>query len=142
MQTSAAAIEDVTIAQWTWKTEAMRQMVRNICALALDRGRYGTFSALNLDEHGAAQHGGVGIAGSVFRALATLEVIAPDGVVVDGEFVQRYTHNAQGNRIGIWRLASSARAQALLDRLGAPAPVFTRQEEFELQSAGLTEQQT
>lgn len=107
--------------QWTWKTAAMETMAVAVCRLAIVRGTSGEFSAndLNLD------HGGQGIAGSIFTRLAADEVIAPVGWWGEATddpargharpiFQQKYVRNAGGNRIGVWRLKSHARASALL----------------------------
>jgi hypothetical protein len=100
--------------QWTWKTPAMAAMAAAICELALARGSHREFSALDLPTHTAAEHGGSGIAGAVFHRLAKDEVLCPVGGFVDAEFQQKTVKNAGGNRIGVWRLKSAARASALL----------------------------
>jgi len=100
--------------QWVWKTPAMEAMAVAICTLALERGPHREFSALDLPIHTAQQHGGGGIAGAVFHRLAKDEVLCPVGGFVDAEFQQKVVRNAGGNRIGVWRLKSAARASALL----------------------------
>lgn len=97
--------------QWTWKTPAMQAMAVAIARLALACGTAGEFSANDLK---LADHGGSGIAGSIFKRLAEDDVIAPVGGFVGGEFVQKFVKNAGGNRIGVWRLKSPARACRLV----------------------------
>lgn len=110
---------DVLVQQWTWKTPAMRDMTLAVCRVALGHEE---FSALDLARHGAAAHGGTGIAGSVFRQLADAGVIAPVGVFADGEFLQRRVRNENGNPVGVWQLKSRGLALALLRAHGEPAP--------------------
>lgn len=98
--------------QWAWKTPAMERMAAAICRLAIARGVSGEFSANDLKVE---DHGGPGIAGSIFTRLAADEVIAPVGGWCGCEFVQKYVRNAGGNRIGVWRLKSHARASRLLE---------------------------
>lgn len=105
---------DVLVAEWTWKTPAMKAMTLAVCTLAVERGVRGSFSALDLKTHGASAHGGSGIAGSVFRQLADAGVIAPVGGFIDGEFQQKTVPNEHGNRIGLWKLNSRALALSLL----------------------------
>ena len=109
--------------QWTWKTPAMAAMAVAICELALQRGAAREFSANDLPIHTAIEHGGTGICGSIFKRL--LE----DGVVVragffdaDRKFCPKITTNAGGNKIGVYRLASHAKASALI-RIHKAAPV-------------------
>jgi len=127
--TTAAPSSDVLVQEWTWKTPAMREMTVAVCRLALGAGMGTTFSALDLEAHGEEEHGGSGIAGSVFRQLAEARIIAPVGVF-DGEtFLQRRVRNAHGNPIGVWRLRNAGLARALLAR-HAPARVVCEQREF------------
>lgn len=111
---------EILVREWTWKTAAMKRMTLAVCELALARGE---FSALDLREHGEAAHGGSGIAGSVFRQLADAGVIAPVGVFLEGEFIQRRVRNENGNPVGIWKLKSRAMAISLLRVHGTPPPV-------------------
>jgi hypothetical protein len=127
---------DAIVREWTWKSPAMRRMTAAVCRLALERGHEASFSALDLPEHGADAHGGVGIAGSVFRRAVADDVIVPDGVFVDGEFTQRRVRNAGGNPIGLWRLKSTARARALLRSLEPEGPA-PREEQLEFTGAAL-----
>lgn len=101
------------VQQWTWKTSAMKRMAVAVTKLALAR-EYGEFSANDLAEHGEEAQGGSGIAGTVFGQLVKLGILAPVGVFIEGEFVQRIVRNACGNRIGVWRLAAPGLARALL----------------------------
>jgi hypothetical protein len=110
------------INQWTWKTPAMKRMTIAVCRLALERGLSGEFSALDLQSHGADEHGGTGIAGSVFRQLADAGILAAVGGYLGSEFVQRRVRNAGGNMIGLWRLSNPGLARALLTRHGRPLP--------------------
>lgn len=106
---------ETLVNEWTWKTPAMRQMTIAVCRLALDKD---DFSALDLPVQGEREHGGQGIAGSVFRSLAEAKIIEPVGTwSTDGsEFYQRRVRNANGNPVGVWRGADKALARALLRR--------------------------
>jgi len=108
--------------EWTWKTPAMRRMTLAVCRLALDRGTGGEFSALDLSAHGADEHGGTGIAGSVFRQLADAGILAPVGTFAGGEFFQKRVRNAGGNPIGVWCLKHPGLARALIGRHDKPLP--------------------
>lgn len=112
------------VMQWTWKTDAMSRMALAVCELAMARGVTGEFSALDLPMHGEAEHGGSGIAGSVFGQLAELTIIAPVGVFQGFDFYQKRVRNNHGNPIGVWRLNSRALAETMASRLGwiRPAP--------------------
>jgi len=116
------AFQEARELQWTWKPGAMSDMAATICRLALARGVSGTFSANDLPIHKAGEHGGRGIAGSVFCRLAKDDVITPVGVFIGTSFQQRFEKNAGGNRVGVWRLKSHARASRLL-ALHAALPV-------------------
>lgn len=105
---------EVVVNEWTWKTPAMKRMTLDVCRLAINRGIGGEFTALDLPTHGAEDHGGTGIAGTVFGQLAKAGILAPVGGFIDGEFVQRIVRNAHGNRIGVWRLAHPGLARALI----------------------------
>lgn len=129
---------DVLVREWTWKTPAMRDMTLAVCRLALARGTREEFSALDLAAHGAAAHGGSGIAGSVFRQLADANVIAPVGVFADGEFLQRRVRNENGNPVGVWRLKERGLALALLRAHGTPQPAPVQAELFGPAEAGTT----
>jgi hypothetical protein len=124
MKTDAQPSPDpeTILKEWTWKTQAMKDMTVSVCRLALDRGLGGHFSALDLTNHGACAHGGTGIAGSVFRQLAEAGIIGPVGAFVDGQFFQKRVRNPGGNPIGVWRLKSPGLALTLL-RLHDPKPV-------------------
>lgn len=113
---------ETLVNQWTWKTPAMRSMTISVCRLALARGLSGEFSALDLASRGAGEHGGTGIAGSVFRQLADAGIISPVGTFVEGQFYQRRVRNAGGNPIGCWRLANAGLARAMLARHDRPLP--------------------
>ena len=120
---------EIQVKQWTWKTPAMRRMTLAICRLALARGPAGTFSAMDLAEHGEDAHGGAGIAGTVFRQLSDAGILGPVGAVLDGEFIQRRVRNACGNPIGVWRLAHPGLARALV-AAHAPEPQPTVQQDL------------
>jgi len=119
----------VLVNEWTWKTPAMRQMTLAVCRLALGSASGREFSALDLEDHGAAAHGGSGIAGSVFRSLCEAGIIEPAGVWADGQFLQKRVRNAHGNPIGMWHLSNPALARALVQR-HAPAAAKVEQPEF------------
>lgn len=124
----AAAFAEARELQWTWKPGAMSDMAAAICRLAIARGIAGTFSANDLPTHHAEGHGGRGIAGSVFCRLAKDDVITPVGVFIGTSFQQRFEKNAGGNRVGVWRLKSLARADRLLELHAAqPKPVVITQ---------------
>jgi hypothetical protein len=112
--TDAAPPAEAVIQQWTWKTDAMKAMTLAVCELALARGLQGEFSALDLPARGAGEQGGSGIAGTVFKQLANAGIIAPVGVHVAGEFIQRRVRNDCGNPIGLWRLAHAGLARKLI----------------------------
>lgn len=104
--------------QWTWKTTAMAAMAVAVCRLAVEK--VGTeFSAndLRLEEHG-----GSGICGSIFKRLAKDKVIEPACVLVAGQPMQKTILNAGGNKIGLWRLKSYARALRLIEAHAPPHP--------------------
>lgn len=111
--------------QWTWKSPAMAAMAVAVCRLAIARGGE-TFSANDLT---LAEHGGSGICGSIFRRLATDEVIAPVGMIADGKFHQLTVKNPGGNHVGVWRLKSYARALRLIEvHARVPEPQLTQAE--------------
>lgn len=126
---------ETLVNEWTWKTPAMRSMAAAVLRLAISRPG-DSFSAIDLPEHGAEEHGGTGIAGSIFRQLADAGIIAPVGAFVEGEFLQRRVRNAGGNPIGLWRLSDFQRAHSLLQRHGGSV-VRQEQVEMELTNARL-----
>ena len=119
-----AQLADATIAQWTWKTPAMKAMTLAVCRLALARGR-GEFSANDLPEF---DHGGGGVAGAIFNRLAKDGVIGPVCHPEGGALVQNTVRNAGGNRIGVWRLVCAARAQRALEVHGERVERFVQPE--------------
>jgi len=123
-------LAEATVAEWTWKTTAMRDMTVAVCRLAIERGVSGEFSALDLPVHGADEHGGTGIAGSVFRVLADHDIIAAVGVFVGGQFFAKTIRNAGGNPVKFWRLKSPSLARELLRRHDPDAAPAPRQEEM------------
>jgi hypothetical protein len=129
MTTDTMPTQATLLKEWTWKTPAMRAMTLAVCRLALARGVGGEFSALDLPAHGAEEHGGTGIAGSVFRQLAEAGILAPAGAFVDGEFLQRRVRNAGGNPVGVWKLRHPGLARALIAR-HEPQPPPMRQMEL------------
>lgn len=101
--------------QWTWKTPAMAAMAVAICKLALERGMAREFSANDLPIHTAIEHGGSGIAGSIFKRLLEDGVLVRAGIFdSERKFCPKIAVNAGGNKIGVYRLASHARASALI----------------------------
>ena len=106
---------ETVVNEWQWKTPAMKAMTIAVCRLALSADE---FSALDLPVQGEAEHGGQGIAGSVFRSLAEAKIIEPVGAwSSDGsEFYQRRVRNKNGNPVGVWRGADKALVRALLRR--------------------------
>lgn len=125
-KSSDERFSDARELQWMWKTPAMRAMVVAICKLALEKSTQ-EFSANDLILE---NHGGRGIAGSIFHRLANDGVLSPVGIFIGKEFQQRTVKNAGGNRIGLWRLASRWRAEALL-RVDAELPGAPVQPELE-----------
>lgn len=117
--------DEAVIRQWTYKTPAMQRVMVAGCRLALERASArgdarptNEFSANDLPPD--LEHGGRGIAGSVFGILARDGVLSPVGwFAPDGSFQQRTVKNAGGNHIGVWRLKSAALARRLLAVHGA-----------------------
>lgn len=98
--------------QWTWKTPAMEAMAVAICKLAIERGMAREFSANDLADF---DHGGQGIAGSIFKRLLEDGVLARAGMFdSEKKFCPKIAVNAGGNKIGVYRLASHAKASALV----------------------------
>lgn len=109
---------EAEILQWAWKTDSMRAMVIEVLRLAL---RKPEFSANDLPTHGAENHGGTGIAGTVIHRLKQAGILSPVGTFQDATFYPRVVHNAGGNKISVYRLAHPSLARTLLDR-HAPQP--------------------
>lgn len=109
----------------------MAAMSVAICELAIKRGAQGEFSAndIKLDDHG-----GSGIAGSVFKRLAKDEVLCPVVIWAGTDHQQKYVRNAGGNKVGVWRLKNLARAQRLL-ALHSKMPVVASPLQTELLTA-------
>lgn len=109
----------------------MEAMAVAVCRLAIERAGQ-EFSANDLT---LAEHGGQGIAGSIFRTLADNEVIAPVGTFdAAKQFQPKYVTNAGGNPVRVWRLVSYARALRLINlhaaRGDARATAELKQAEF------------
>ena len=132
MAATAGLTAETMLAEWTWKTPAMKQMTLDVCRLAIRTGLSG-FTALDLAHRGADDQGGTGIAGSVFKQLANAGIIAAVGTFIDGEFFQRRVRNAGGNPIGVWRVANTGLAEALLRVHGSPS-IAAQQAEMLLHS--------
>lgn len=112
--------------QWTWKTPAMQAMAVAVCELALKRGSAAEFSANDLEDF---NHGGQGICGSIFKRLIEDGVLTRVGTFSDGQFNPKVICNKGGNKIGVYRLASHARASALVKLHKAqPQPELKQQE--------------
>lgn len=107
----AADFAEARELQWCWKTPAMEQMAVAVCRLALQRGAAAEFSANDLPEF---EHGGSGICGSIFKRLIEDGVLTRVGSFYDGQFNPKIICNKGGNKIGVYRLASHARASALI----------------------------
>lgn len=135
MTTQALPHPEAIINQWTWKTPAMKRMTIAVCKLALARGHGVDFSALDLPAQGSEEHGGTGIAGTVFRQLADGGIIAPSGEFMGGQLFQRRVRNKGGNPIGVWRLANGSLARALLTAHDEPPPRPVQLEMFPRPSA-------
>lgn len=118
------ALNEAIILEWTWKTEAMKQMAIKICTLALERGS-GEFSANDLPEF---KHGGTGIAGSIFRRLLDDGILTRVGHFQGTEFYPKIVTNKGGNKISVYRLASPGLARALLKAHGQPKPEMKQPE--------------
>lgn len=82
-------------------------MAIEVCKLALEGWEFSA-NDLDLDDHG-----GSGIAGSVFRTLAAHDAIAPVLYFDGSEHVQKTVKNPGGNRIGVWRVKSYATARRI-----------------------------
>lgn len=123
-----APVDEAAILQWTWKTPAMQAMAVAICKLALERGASEEFSANDLPQFA---HGGQGICGTIFLGLISNGVIARVGTFDGaGKFQPRIVTNAGGNKIGVYRLASHARASALVRIHGAQKQPELKQAEM------------
>jgi hypothetical protein len=111
MTTATDTFQDARELQWLHKPAAMSAMAAAVCRLAVEKAG-AEFSAndLTLDEHG-----GRGVCGSIFKRLAKDDVIEPACVLADGQPMQKTILNAGGNRIGLWRLKSYARALRLIE---------------------------
>lgn len=96
-----------TETQWLFKTDAMTAMAIEICKLALHGW---PFSANNIELE---NHGGSGIAGSVFRTLAAHGAIKPIVFFNGAGYTQKTVKNAGGNRIGVWMIDSHATARRI-----------------------------
>jgi hypothetical protein len=122
-----AAFAEAREVQWVWKSPAMEAMAVAVCRLAVERAGQ-EFSANDLT---LAEHGGQGIAGSIFRTLADNEVIAPVGTFdAAKQFQPKYVTNAGGNPVRVWRLVSYARALRLIEVHGGRAGAELKQAEF------------
>jgi len=119
MTDATTDLRDVTLHEWTWKTDSMRDLAVAVCNLALERGVGGEFSALDLPMRGAGAQGGTGIAGTVFKQLKDSGIIARVGVFVDGVFYPRNRINDGGNPVGVYRLHHPRLARALVAAHGA-----------------------
>jgi hypothetical protein len=107
---SEAAFQDARELQWLHKPAAMSAMAAAVCRLAVEKAG-AEFSANDL----TLDHGGRGVCGSIFKRLAKDDVIEPACVLADGQPMQKTILNAGGNRIGLWRLKSYARALRLIE---------------------------
>jgi hypothetical protein len=117
--------------QWVWKTPAMEAMAVAVCGLALKRGMAEEFSANDLADF---NHGGQGICGSIFKRLIEDGVLTRVGRIEDGKFCPKIVTNAGGNKIGVYRLASHARASALVklhSRVLTNAATELKQQDFD-----------
>lgn len=116
------ALNEAVIHEWSWKTAAMRRMTAAVLRLALERGRGEServeFSANDLSAD--LEHGGQGIAGSVFKWLKK------DGIIerVFAGGMPKFAYNPGGNPVGVYRLKSEALARELLSRHEAAGPEF------------------
>lgn len=114
--------------QWMWKTPAMEAMAVAVCKLALERGMAREFSANDLPEFA---HGGQGIAGAIFKRLIEDQVLTRVGMFdSERKFQPKIVTNAGGNKIGVYRLASHARASAMVRLHSARADARPTTEEF------------
>lgn len=123
--------DEAALRQWAWKTPAMKAMTLAVCRLALERAG-SEFSANDLPEFiggkTASVHGGQGVAGAIFHRLIADGILARVGrfecASRTGQptFYPKVVLNAGGNKVGVYRLACSARARTLLRVHGQPEP--------------------
>lgn len=125
---SDAAFDEAVVLEWFYKPQAMRRMAVAVIQLALERGQSGAdFSANDLPED--LEHGGQGIAGSVFKWLKKSGVI--ENVMAGPQ--PKFVYNAGSNPVKVYRLKCEKLARTLLERQEAepePEPVATVQTEF------------
>lgn len=127
---SDQALNEAVIHEWAWKTPAMSRMTVAVVELALASARgeseIAEFSANDLPEE--LDHGGQGIAGSVFKWLKRDGIIARVRLA-DGN--PKFVYNAGKNPVGVYRLQSEPLALELLSRHSAapgPEPVAVQTE--------------
>lgn len=119
---------EAVVHEWMWKTPAMTRVTVAVLRLALACGQSGTdFSANDLPED--LEHGGQGIAGSVFKWLKKDGII--ENVMIGAQ--PKFVYNAGSNPVKVYRLKSEILALELLSRHEArpePEPVATVQTEM------------
>jgi len=121
--------------QWLWKTEAMQRMAMAVVELAL---RLAEFSANDLDP--AMEHGGPGIAGSIFAKLEMNGIIervgvwSSDGAAAPKIFYPKLRPSRRDGskcgKIGVYHLADAAKARAFLRAQHSFRPLRFRQAEL------------
>lgn len=109
----ADAFADARELQWLWKTAAMMNMAASLVQLALAQEE---FAADDLPAH--LEHGGSGIAGSVFAVLVNRGIIRRAGLWQGTEFYgkERPSHRAgrKDAKVKVFHLADGFKARAFL----------------------------
>lgn len=107
------AFDEAQLLQWQWKTEAMMNMAIAITQLALDRAE---FAADDLPVK--MEHGGHGIAGSIFARLEQNGIIKRVGMWRDKQFFGKERASRRPGRkaakLKVYELADFAKAKAFL----------------------------
>jgi len=110
---ASMAFVEVQLIEWQWKTAAMERMAIEVARIAL---RLPEFAADDLPAD--LDHGGHGIAGSIFDRLASNGIITKCGVWAGVDFLAKSrTSRADGRhsaRIPVWKLADRAKAESFL----------------------------
>lgn len=109
----ADAFAEARELQWLWKTEAMRRMALAVAQLALDADE---FAADDLPAD--LEHGGSGIAGSVFAVLVNNGIIQRAGLTSGGQFYGKERASKREGRkdakLKVFTLADAGKARAFL----------------------------
>ena len=108
-----ATFADAQLTEWLWKTEAMEKMAVALVTLALALPEFGAD-----DLPPDTDHGGHGIAGSIFDKLASNGIVTRAGIWSGTEFFPKIRGSKapgrKGSPIGVWKLADRGKALAFL----------------------------